>query len=111
MSSAPVARPRAEARAASAARRVGSPSVVEYCRARAGVSARTSRYAAAMPSASNSSGAGSPPAKLITSGRAVTARMSRTGEPPIDRARAASGGSGALGAVADAVSVTVMRAA
>lgn len=76
---------------------------------RAGVSARTSRYAAAMPSASKSSGAGSPPAKLITSGRAVTARMSRTGEPPIDRARAASGGREAV--AAGTFSVTVMCAA
>lgn len=87
--------PRAEVRAASAARSAGSPSVVEYCRACADDSASTARYARAIPSASNSSGAGSPPAKLITSGRAVTARMSRTGEPPIEEARAARDGTGA----------------
>lgn len=92
MSSASVGSPRADVRSARAARSAGSPSVVEYCRARWGASANTSRNAAAIPSASNSSGAGSPPAKLITSGRAVTARISRTGDPPIAVARAASGG-------------------
>ncbi len=98
-----MAGPRAEVRAARAFRSTGSPSVVAYWSARAGVSVSTAWYAAAIPAASKSSGAGSPPAKLITSGRAVTARMSRTGEPPIARARAASGGRGTAG-----VSVTVM---
>lgn len=97
-------------RAASPVRRLGSPSVVEYCNARSGVSASTSRKAAAMPSRSNSSGAGSPPAKLMTSGRAVTARMSRTGDPPTAPARAASGGTaaGVRRGAGGAGSVTVM---
>ncbi len=106
-SSASVGSARADMRAASPVRRLGSPSVVEYWSAWAGVSASTSRKAAAMPSRSNSSGAGSPPAKLMTSGRAVTARMSRTGEPPTEVVRAASGGT-AAGAGRGAGSVTVM---
>ena len=45
------------------------------------------------PAVSNSSGAGSPPANEITPGRAVSARMSRTGELRTPRSRAATCGS------------------
>ncbi len=80
--------------------------MVEYCSARAGTLGEDVPVRGG--DALRVEQAGSPPAKLITSGRAVTARMSRTGEPPIDRVRAASGGRAADGA--GAFSVTVMPA-
>ena len=92
-SSGVVASPRAVRRAAIAARSAGSPSVVEYCSDRPAASpSSTAANAACSPSASKSSGAGSPPANEITPGRAVSARISRTGEERTPRRRAASGG-------------------
>ena len=82
-------------RSASSARSPGSPSVEEYCSARAAtVGASVRANASAMSSAGNSSGAGRPPAKEITSARWVSSRMSRTGEERTSPRREESGGGG-----------------
>ena len=87
-------------RAATAARSAGSPSVVEYCSVRpTALSCSAAANATRVPGPSNSSGAGSPPAKEMTPGCWVSARMSRTGEDCTPRSRAASGGVGAASTV------------
>ncbi len=53
------------------------PSVVEYCSAAGPYTSSTRLLAARTSSSGNSSGAGRPPAKLITSGCCVTFRISR----------------------------------
>ena len=94
-SSASHASPREQKRSASSARSAGSPSVEEYCSARAAtVGASVRANASAMSSAGNSSGAGRPPAKEITSARWVSSRMSRTGEERTSPRREESGGGG-----------------
>ena len=90
-------RPRPPSRAAIAARNAGSPSVVEYCSVAGEASAAAN--ASASPARSKSSGAGRPPANETTPGRAVSARISRTGELWTPARRAAGGGGGAAGAV------------
>ena len=101
-SSAPVGSPRPVRRAAirRAQGRVAlGRGVLQRAPARS--SASTAAYAARRPAASKSSGAGRPAASEMTPGRAVSARISRTGEPATPRSREARGGGGTLGTAAD----------
>ena len=93
-----------QSRAAIAARNAGSPSVVEYLQRRGRGQRGGERLG--QPRAIEDSGAGRPPANETTPGRAVSARISRTGELWTPARRAAGGGGGAAGAVSSAGSST-----
>src|SRR4051794_38609549 len=73
-------------------RRTPLPSVGEYCSAVRPVEPSTAANEARAPSRSNSSGAGSPPAKEITPGRSVRASRPRVTEDFTAATRADSGG-------------------
>jgi len=77
MSSASQETPRRPISAAIFSRRGRIPSVVPYCRARGPSSPRARPAAARTSSTGKSSGAGSPPAREMKSGRSVTFRISR----------------------------------
>ena len=69
------------------------PSVGPYCSARAVDSAATSAISLANSSGANVEVSGSPPASEITSGRSVSAIISRIAELFIPRVRAANSAS------------------